>query len=316
MKNHVYIVGAGAIGKALAVFLQLGGRPVTVLRGSIDDGTPYQEAMTVALERQELKAEVKVDFIKNIRSIDGMVVLTCKSFGNPALAGVLKGRTGDSPIVLLQNGLGVESPFTRQGFQRVYRCVLFVTSQVLGDGKVRFKPVAACPMGTVNGNGRQLSAIVAQLDTPYFRFAAETDIQPVIWKKAIANCVFNSVCPLLEADNGIFQRDAAALAVADRIITECLLVARAKGVLLEHRDVRESLLHISRLSAEQLISTLQDIRQGRRTEIETFNPAIVEMASMLGMGHLVPETRLLGELTKLKSELNRSRQSAGNGVAN
>ena len=48
-----------------------------------------------------------------------------------------------------------------------------------------------------------LQTIVKQLDTPEFGFKSEANIQHIIWKKAIANCVFNSVCPLLEADNGI-----------------------------------------------------------------------------------------------------------------
>jgi len=68
--------------------------------------------------------------------------------------------------------------------------------------------------------------------------------------------------------------------------------------------VVESLLRISRFSDGQLISTLQDIRLGRRTEIGTLDGAIVGIASSLNRGHLVPETRLLGEMTQLKADLS------------
>jgi len=303
MKDHVYIIGAGAIGKALAVFLRLNGRLVTLLRGSEDVAETYTERITVMLEGTEVEAPVRISSLSNFRSIDGLIVLTCKSYGNEGLATAIKNKSGDSPVVLLQNGLGVERPFEKKGFPGIYRCVLFVTSQVLDDGKVRFKPVADCPVGTVSGNTRQLAAIAGQLTTDYFAFTAEPDIQPVIWKKAIANCVFNSVCPLLEIDNGIFHRNDQVLAIANQIIAECLIIAAAKGVKVSHEEILESLIRISRFSDGQLISTLQDIRLGRRTEIETLNLAIAGMAEELGMGHLVQGTRLLGEITRLKSEL-------------
>ncbi|RFZ84203.1 hypothetical protein DYU05_00805 [Mucilaginibacter terrenus] len=38
-------------------------------------------------------------------------------------------------------------------------------------------------------------------------------------------CVFNSVCPLLEVDNGAFYREPAAMKLAERIIEECAIMA-------------------------------------------------------------------------------------------
>jgi len=129
----------------------------------------------------------------------------------------------------------------------------------------------------------------------------------VIWEKAIANSVFNSVCPLLEADNGIFHRNEAALAIARNIIAECVAIAALKGVALQAQNVENTLLRISRLSDGQLISTLQDIRNGRPTEIDTLNGAIAGMADQLGRSDMVSGTRLLGELTKIKADINQTK---------
>jgi len=281
MEKHVYIVGAGAIGKALAVFLQLNQQQVTLLRGSVDNGAQSLEKISVVLEGKILEAEIKISSLSNFERLDGIIVLTSKSFGNENLAETLKTKTGHSPVVLLQNGLGVEQPFIDHHFPEIYRCVLFVTSQVMESGEVRFKPVSDCPVGTIKGSGLFLTEIIDMLGTSWFCFVAETNIQLVIWKKAIINGVFNSVCPLIEVDNGIFHRNAAALELADRIITECLLVAREKGIILAKDEVLENLLRISRFSDGQLISTLQDIRLGRRTEIGTLNGEIVNIARSL-----------------------------------
>jgi 2-dehydropantoate 2-reductase len=303
-KNHIYIIGSGAIGKALAVFLRLSGRKVTVIRGSVKDGRRKTGAFRVQMPDGAVhEADVEITTLDNLPVIDGIVVLANKSFGNQQLAVSLKGKTGDSPIVLLQNGLGVEQPFVDQGFLEIYRCVLFVTCQTVDDTTVRFRPVDICPIGIEQGSGDHLENIVQQLHTPEFRFKSEADIQPVIWKKAIVNCVFNSVCPLLEADNGIFHRNSQAFEIARRVIAECLTIAKAENILLEPAEVEESLLRISKSSDGQLISTLQDIRNNRRTEIDTLNFAIVRIAEKIGRSEAVLETKLLGELTKIKAEI-------------
>ena len=305
MHDEIYIIGAGAIGKALAVFLARAGRRVRLVRGSIDDKASRRERIrVVASDGTAPDAEIEVTTLNRIPRLDGIVVLATKSFGNRTLARALEGKTGASPIVVLQNGLGVETPFVERGFADIHRCVLFATSQIGAAGEISFKPVAVSPIGVVKGRAENLKRVVAALDNPVFPFAIETDIQTVIWKKAIINSVFNSVCPLLEVDNGVFHRDARALAVARRVIAECVAVAREKGVLLDAEEVTERLLLISRASDGQLISTWQDILNGRPTEIDTLNFAVVETARALGKEHSVTETKLLGELTKLKADLS------------
>ncbi|MBO9151625.1 ketopantoate reductase family protein [Chitinophaga sp. GCM10012297] len=308
MKKNIYIVGAGAIGRALAVLLELEGAPVTLLRGSADDLPAYSEQLQVLLENwDEKNAEIGISTISHFNELNGIVVIASKSYGNRRLAQLLANKTGSSPIVILQNGLNVEQPFIDGGFSEIYRCVLFVTSQVMNNGKVRFKPVSASPIGIVKGDETGLQAVVESLNSPHFGFRAENDIRTVIWRKAVINCVFNSVCPLLETDNGIFHRNGEALAIARRVIAECIGIAALQGITLQAAEVEENLLQISRSSDGQQISTLQDILHKRETEIDTLNAEIARIAASLGKENEVTETRLLGGLTALKSALNRQK---------
>jgi 2-dehydropantoate 2-reductase len=297
----VYFIGAGAIGKVLAVFLINNGKNVVLLRGSVDNGESHRDNISVMLPSGEIiVAEVMMDVLGNYPILEGLVVLCSKSYGNAALAKALGNKIGDSALVLLQNGLGVEQAF--MNFPAVYRCVLFVTSQPVSATRLNFKPVAVSPIGrVVGGDETSLGHIVGLLNTPYFGFRAEPDIQPVIWKKAIVNSVFNSVCPLLDTDNGIFHRNPEALQIAEGLVAECLGVAAKQGVHLSLAEVMDSLLLISRSSDGNLISTLQDIRNHRPTEIETLNLAI---AGMAGTAEGAIQTRLLGQLILLKSQLN------------
>lgn len=301
----MFIIGAGAIGQVLAATLTLQGRNVVLLRGSTLRQEAAVQPVRFTTPESEYEAGVRFDSLERYPVLDGPVILTSKSFGNAGLARQLQNKTGRSPVLLLQNGLEVEQPFLDLAFPAVYRCVLFATSQFAGDGSLRFKPVSASPIGVLQGDADALPRLVEHISTPLFPFRAETDIQPVIWKKAIANCVFNSICPLLETDNGIFHRDAEVMGLARQVIGECLEIAKRKGVILQQEAVEESVLMISRMSDGQLISTYQDILSKRPTEIETLNLAVARMAQEMGLADAVPQTRLLGALTKMKSNINR-----------
>jgi 2-dehydropantoate 2-reductase len=117
MEQAIFIVGNGAIGKALAVFLKLQGKNVIILRGSVDDGSTTVEKIRVILSDMTLlEAEIEISTLSSFHSLDGVVVLTNKSFGNPDLAEALRPKINSSPLVILQNGLGVEQVFTDQFF--------------------------------------------------------------------------------------------------------------------------------------------------------------------------------------------------------
>ncbi|WP_108425217.1 ketopantoate reductase family protein [Flagellimonas amoyensis] len=302
----IYIIGAGAVGKALAVCLQQQGKDVKLVRGHVEDGVPQKQKIALQFkDGTQIQEDVQVSTLKDHDLLDGLVVLTNKSFGNKALSEKLVTKAKDMPIVLLQNGLGVEQPFLGKGFSEVYRCVLFVTCQHSDENTISYKPVAESPIGTITQKSSNLKTVVDLLDTPNFKFVGEADIQRIIWKKAIANCVFNSICPLLEVDNGIFHRDEEVMSMAKRVIVECALIANKRGIDLGIYELEDQVLKISRMSDGQFISTLQDINQKRETEIDTLNFEIVRMAQALNLSEKVQETRLLGELVKLKSELAR-----------
>jgi 2-dehydropantoate 2-reductase len=306
MTETIYIIGAGAIGKALAVFLAARNKRVMLIRGSVDHCADQIVPLTVNLNGgTSVRASVHVSTFSHQHVLDGIIVLTNKSFANPTIARELHGKVDGSPIVLMQNGLHVEQSFLQSNFRNVYRCVLFATSQPSTESALTFKPVAPSPIGIINGDPSLLPNVVSALSTPNFEFVVERDIKPIVWKKVIANCVFNSICPLLETDNGIFHRDETARMLAIEIITECCGVARMSGVGLDEHAVLEMVLQISRASDGQIISTLQDIRNKRQTEIDSLNFAIVQTAMEAGKLESVQKTRLLGDLTKLKSLLNR-----------
>jgi 2-dehydropantoate 2-reductase len=309
MNEQVYIVGAGAIGKTLATLLKANGKDVALIRASTDNRENEMLSLSVDIANESaINARVSVSTFSEMDApFTGIIVIANKSVGNVAVADTLYKKAKDASIVVMQNGLNVEHSFLEKAFPNVYRCVLFATSQHITPHMLRFRPVSASPIGVIRGDASRLQKLVSILDTKLFQFSATSDIQPIIWEKVIANCVFNSICPLLEADNGVFYRNEAARSLAVDVITECAGVAQRAGIAIDKDTVLKTVLRISEASEGQLISTLQDIMNKCPTEIESLNFAIVKMVATQSPSLQVTKTQLLGELTKLKSDLNLNR---------
>lgn len=306
MAGRIYIIGAGAIGKALAVCVINAGKDVVLVRSSLDYRPDEVETIRLNLpDGSMLYADLEIKSFSSLSETNGIFVVACKSFANGAIAEKLKKIAINAPIVLLQNGLNIERPFQSNGFTNLYRCVMMATSQFTNANELRFRPVTASPIGSIADDIILSNLIVNKLDTTWFPFRREDNINKLVWQKAIVNCVFNSVCPLLEVDNGVFYREPSAMQIADQIINECVLIASHSDAILQPEKVRETLLSISRASDGQLISTLQDIRNHRPTEIDTLNLEVAAIAGSFGLQNEVTITRTLGELTALKSKLNR-----------
>jgi 2-dehydropantoate 2-reductase len=309
--EKIYILGAGAIGMALAVNLLRNGRSVAAVRTS--NSNYAWETIQVSVEcDQSLTIEASLEMV-SLSKLDrlgaGTIVITAKATANRFLASELRDKKSSGPIVIMQNGIGVESPFINAGFPDIYRCVLYATSQEQQQNFFRFRSVAASPIGTLIGDTQKLSHLVTQLSTPKFQFRVEERIKEEIWKKAIMNAVFNSVCPLLEVDNGIFCRDKMVAEIALGIFEETVEVTKRIGLNLETKGLMEQLLMISKRSDGQLISTLQDLKNGNETEIDFLNLEIARIAGEMTPKIAVGKTKILGELIAIKSRLKRSRDA-------
>jgi len=303
---RVTILGAGAVGLPLAAYLAKQGREVQVARTRAEiDPEPSLAVAVSEAGQKRISAQIPSGSLATLPSLDGIVVVAVKSYVNAAIAAALQRKAFTGPIVILQNGLGVEQPFVAAGFTSIFRGVLYMTSQLAASSpagiEVDFRAIASSPIGVVLGSEADLTACVQALSTPAFPFHAETEIQRAAWKKTIINAVFNSLCTLLEIDNGIFARDPAAAQLAREVVHECLAVATRRGIALTEAEVLEQIMKISRGSGGVLISTLQDVRAGRPTEIDSLNLEIARLASALNPPASVPKTELLGRLVLQKS---------------
>lgn len=252
-------------------------------------------------------AEVPSTSLEALRRIDGLVLVAAKAFANAELARRLAAIEGDLALLVVQNGLEVELPFVQQLSGDVYRGVLFTACELGDDGLVELRPARPMALGLVRGVEGSAPALAERLQNALFPISPVDAIEPVVWAKTIVNCAFNSICPLIDADNGVFVRDDRAMTLATKVVTEGVAVASGHGIELAAADLLAIVEQISRTSGGRPISTLQDIRRGRPTEIESLNMALARKADSLGQPELATLTGSLGSLVALRAELASSR---------
>lgn len=302
-QETIYVLGSGAIGFPLVAYLAHAGRSVVAVRTGRQDIPQSTVTVTVHNETNPINTPVATVSLSQLTHLDGLIVITAKSFANEAIALALQEKAAACPIVILQNGIGVEKPFLNAHFPQLYRCVLYITSQTQSEYVFTVRPITASPIGIIQGDESGLQQVVTTLSTDGFPFRSEANIQKEVWKKAIINAVFNSICPLLEVDNGIFVRDEKARNLAYEIVRECVTLTDRLGIGLIESELMEQLLRISQGSDGQLISTLQDIKSGRQTEIEFLNLEIARIAAQMQPRIHLPKVELLGKMIVVKSSL-------------
>lgn len=299
-QNRIYVLGGGAIGAPLAAFLAQAGKPVALLRATPGRQHSPERRIQVQCGAHPIDVMVQEEFFHDTEKLEGWLVIATKAHANASIAAELARRDFCGPLVLLQNGLGIERPFLEAGFTRIVRGVLYVTSQLTRDHQYSLRVPHLSPLGMVAGDEDLLKQAMAVLSTPELPFIEVPNIERSVWKKTIINAAFNSICTLVEEDNGIFVRDELAMSLAKQVVEECTRLGRMRGVELDPNQILEEIILISSRST-QLISTLQDVRAGRPTEMDFMNLELARLAAEEQPPVELPVTSCLGKLVKIKS---------------
>jgi 2-dehydropantoate 2-reductase len=123
-----------------------------------------------------------------------------------------------------------------------------------------------------------------------------------IWAKMLYNCALNSLGALFEVSYGELADDPSSRELLDRIIDECFDVMTAAGFKTHWENAatyREAFYGtLIPATRDHYPSTLQDMRAGKRTEIDALNGAVVDLAEKHGVG--APYNRMAYSMVKFK----------------
>lgn len=244
----------------------------------------------------ELTAHVHPAATTNGRNLTAdLAIVTVKSFDTAAAAETL--ATGSFNAVLsLQNGMGNEEALAARLEVPVIAGTASYGAILREPGTVECPGTGEIVLGAREG-GR--SAVSDRLGGAFRAVGLETtvatDMPHRLWEKLAVNAGINAVTALTATENGAVLEDPAT-DLARTAARETARVARAGSVRLSNREAVTAMSGVAEETAANTSSMRQDIRAGRRTEIDAINGYVVDQAEEYGLA--VPTNRTLTALVR------------------
>ena len=190
----------------------------------------------------------------------------------------------DGFALTLQNGIGnVEALIAELTEARVVAGVTMNSGAFPEPGRATYTNAGLTSIGELDGRTTQRIETVARMLN---EAGIETHIVPDpmshIWTKFVLNCAINALTAATGLRSGEMYRTPEVNALQDRVIDEILAVVERKGIRLAEPDIRKKIKAHCRVRYNKP-SMMQHVEQGRRTEIDALNGALVREAKALGM---------------------------------
>jgi 2-dehydropantoate 2-reductase len=300
------IFGAGAMGSLIGALLAR--RHAVTLVGRGDHVRAIRRSGLVVKGRTELRVEVAA--IENLSEAEGadVVVVTVKSYDTQGSVEALRAYWNDALFLSLQNGLGNVELLARHA-RRVLGGVTYNGVTFLAPGEIEHAGSGDTVLGPFRGATRAEAETLATLFRESGIPTSLTDsVETTLWKKAVVNACFNPLTGLLRLRSGALASSASLLECSELIVEEAVAVARAVGVDLDPRPLLEQVRAVSRATARNQSSMLQDLLKGRRTEIDAINGAIARLGAEQDLD--CPVNRVLTLMVKAAGELRASEWQA------
>ena len=299
---RVAVLGAGAMGCLYGAALHRGGADVVLV-----DVNP-QHIAAINADGLELDTRAGLERLplparrpEELREPVDLILLFTKTFHtDAALQGAAAAIAPDTHVLTLQNGLSNDEVVARHvARDKVIAGVSTLPSDLVGPGKVRSHGEGGSQIYPAFGDDPAFARQVAELlGAGGLPTTLVPDIQAAIWGKAIFNATMNTLCALTRRTPGFLGAHQESRALINAAVEEGIAAARACGVAVDGGKIH-ALTHVSVTDhADHEASMLQDVKAGRRTEVDAIAGAIVRAAQEAGVATPVLETLL--RLVKLE----------------
>lgn len=215
-----------------------------------------------------------------------LVILFVKSiYSRAALAGN-QGVIGEKTRLLtLQNGAGHEDILKE--FVPENRIIIGTTEDngaVLAPGHVRRGGVGNTNVGMLTEDREEfLPQLKEAFDSCGFQVKIHENIQYLIWDKLFTNVSLSAVTGILQVDMGFIAENEYAWNLTKALIHETIAVAGALGLSFDEEAVTERVRQTSIGNPAGCTSIRADLRDGRRTEVNTISGSVVTAAGRCGV---------------------------------
>ena len=219
------------------------------------------------------------------RESDLVILFTKALYSTAALSNVKHAIGKDTYLMTLQNGAGHERILSR--FADDGHIIIGTTEDngaVLEMGKVHHGGNGKTNIGMLDGSHiPMLDRIKETFDASGFDVRIHKNIQSLVWDKLMTNTSLSVLTAILQCDMSYISEDEHAFSVCRKLISEAVRVANAMGLSFQEEKVAEKVRTTSAANKGGYTSIMMDIKNGRKTEVDTISGAVVSKAHELGI---------------------------------
>lgn len=287
--STVHLIGLGAVGSAYASLLyNMDKHCIKVVldedrlsryqQGTRINGTRYYFDLTVP-KAGDQQAE--------------LIIIAVKGHHLRRAIEIITPLVGENTIILsLLNGITSEDDLSQVfGREKVLHGFVVGTDAGRDNGEVHFTTPGKIVFGEYYPEVSGKSAPVAELFSKAgVAYTLAQDIRKEMWWKFMMNVGVNQTSAVLRATYGDYQNIPEARELMASACREVLHLAHKEGINLSESDIDEYLRIFSTLSPQGKTSMLQDVEAGRKTEVESFALAVMNLGKKHGIPTPVNQT--------------------------
>lgn len=284
----IAILGAGAMGMLFGGFLSRENEVLLLEKDPARVAAIRESGVTVTepdgTELRFAPRAERIDAIPAGETAELLLVFVKSMFETEALEAA-RGLIGpETRLMTLQNGVGHEEVLCR--FAPPERVVIGTTqdnASVCGPAAVKHGGAGKTALGPVSGPAEALLPLAESFTRCGFPCEASADVKRLIWNKLFLNASASALTALFQVPLGFIVDEPHARDLAAKLMDEAVAVANAEGLDFEAESVKEQVFAQLSRSKGGLTSIYADLRDGRRSEVDTISGAVVRAGERLGV---------------------------------
>jgi 2-dehydropantoate 2-reductase len=283
---RTYMIGSGAMGSVYGGLLARAGYDVTLIDPRADHVDRIRRDGLIVegvRGRHVIPVPARTDHA-GLAPADFAIVFTDANATVEAARTAAQVLKPEGFALTLQNGIGnVEALTAALGQARVVAGVTMNSGALPEPGRTAYTNAGVTSIGELDGrSSARIAEVARMLNAAGIETVVIPDPMAHIWSKFVLNCAINPLTAITGLRSGEMYRTPEVNALQDRVIDEILMVVARKGVRLAEPDPRKKIRDHCRVRYNRP-SMMQHVEQGRRTEIDALNGALVREAKALGL---------------------------------
>lgn len=282
----IVVIGAGAMGSIYGGHLSLNNEVYIVdTNQNVVDAINANGLLIDEDGTTNVYHPKAVSSTEGITDVDLVILFVKSTFSKVALNGNKNIIGENTRLLTLQNGAGHEHILME--FAPKERVIIGTTEDngaVLGAGHVRRGGEGKTNAGMlVEDSDGFLAKMKESFDSCGFTLRIHDNIQQLIWDKLFTNVSLSAVTGILQVDMGYIAGNEYAWKLTCALIHEAVLTAKAMGLTADEEAITQKVKETSLNNPNGCTSIRADLRDGRKTEVDTISGAVVKAAEELGV---------------------------------